>query len=201
MELQHTRGHSLANEIADTDSNGDDIETTTGTDWDDPVYDAAGNTVSIPWPTDLTLPHTCIYDAWNRLAEVQTDDGTPKTVAVYEYDGLNRRVKAHIDSDAPDGPDDSIDLYRHFYYNSDWQLLETRDATSQQGENTAPDTLYPDRQYVWSQRYIDAPVLRDENGDSDDICNGDPDTGDEGDSRVYYCNDANMNVTALLGYG
>ena len=37
---------------------------------------------------------------------------------------------------------------------------------------------------------MDAPVLRDKNTNSDDLCN---------DERLYFANDANMNVTALMG--
>jgi len=48
-----------------------------------------------------------------------------------------------------------VDHYRHFYYNSGWQILVPRKATS---ENTAPETLKPEFQYVWSPRYIDAPA-------------------------------------------
>ena len=74
-------------------------------------------------------------------------------VAVYEYDGLARRIKKHIDSEAPASPD-GIDVYQHFFYNSAWQVLETRESAS---ENTGPESLQPQYQYVWSQRYIDAP--------------------------------------------
>jgi hypothetical protein len=38
-------------------------------------------------------------------------------------------------------------------------------------------------------RYIDAPILRDENTDDDGLCD---------DGRLHYANDANMNVTAVL---
>jgi RHS repeat-associated protein len=46
-------------------------------------------------------------------------------------------------------------------------------------------------QWLWDVRYIDAPVLRwrDENDDGD--------FADAGET-LYYCNDANMNVTALV---
>lgn len=53
-------------------------------------------------------------------------------------------------------------------------------------------------QYVWSLRYIDAPVLRDRDAD------GDSETGDLGvtdsglEERLYYATDANMNVTLLV---
>ena len=60
------------------------------------------------------------------------------------------------------------------------------DTTS---ENTGPESLQPQYQYVWSPRYIDAPVLRDENTDADGLCD---------DGRIYYLGDANFNVTALV---
>ena len=103
-------------------------------------------------------------------------------IARYEYDALNRRTKEFVNADT----DDDFDSFRHFYYNFGWQLLETRLATS---ENDEPEDLYPEYQYVWSVRYMDAPVLRDKNTDDDDLCD---------DERLYYANDANMNVTALL---
>jgi RHS repeat-associated protein len=52
--------------------------------------------------------------------------------------------------------------------------------------------LQPEYQYVWSPRYIDAAVLRDENTDADGLCD---------DERIYYLNDANFNVTALVDTG
>ena len=102
----------------------------------------------------------CRYDAWNRLVEVRSGENL---VARYEYDGLGRRVKAHIDTASP--YDGTIDVYRHFYYNNQWQLLETRTSTA---ENTEPEGLQPECQFVWSVRYIDSPVLRDKNTDADD---------------------------------
>ena len=43
-------------------------------------------------PTDLDLAGglTCAYDAWNRLTEVKQGQ---TVVAIYEYDGLNRRFR------------------------------------------------------------------------------------------------------------
>ena len=46
----------------------------------------------------------------------------------YEYDGTSRRIKAAVDSQAPAEPD-GVDAWRHFYYNADWQVLETRRTT------------------------------------------------------------------------
>ena len=70
-----------------------------------------------------------------------------------------------------------------------WQVLETRDTTT---ESDQPENLQPDYQYVWSPRYIDAPVLRDENTDADGLCD---------DERLYYLGDANFNVTTLVDTG
>ena len=44
-------------------------------------------------------------------------------------------------------------------------------------------------QYVWSLRYIDAPILRDSFDTSGNV---------EPSSRIYYLGDANYNVTALV---
>ncbi len=109
-------------------------------------------------------------------------------VARYEYDGRFRRVKKHLDSQSPANPD-GIDAYEHYFYNSAWQVLETRPSTT---ENTGPESLQPQYQYVWSPRYIDAPVLRDENTDADGLCD---------DGRIYYLGDANFNVTTLVDTG
>jgi len=74
------------------------------------------------------------------------------------YDGLGRRTKTFINTSAP--LDQTYDEFLHFYYNSGWQIVETRRADS---ENGPPDSENPEVQYVWSRRYVDAPVLRDEN--------------------------------------
>ena len=60
----------------------------------------------------------------------------------------------------------------------------TRESAS---ENTEPETLDPEYQYVWSARYIDAAVLRDENKNADGDCT---DAGT--DERIYFLNDANI---------
>ncbi len=99
------------------------------------------------------------------------------------YDALGRRVKKHIDTAAPGSPD-GIDTYQHMYYNTGWQLLETRETDT---ESTAPDTLAPQYQFVWSTRYIDSPILRE-----DFTVYG------VMDGRIYYLTDANFNVTALV---
>ena len=100
-------------------------------------------------------------------------------------DGLNRRIKSHTDSGAPSNPT-GIDTYVHYYYNSAGQILETRQTDTPSAQ---PETLQPKQQHVWSQRYIDSAVLRDEDTGANGLCD---------DQRLYYLNDANFNVTALL---
>ncbi len=157
------------------------ITETVGTAWVDPVHDQAGNMTTMPKPSSPATGLTCKWDAWNHLVEVKQG---ATVVGRYEYDGLARRVKKHVDSQSPASPN-GIDAYVHYFYNGAWQVLETRRSTS---ENTGPESLQPQYQYVWSQRYIDAPVLRDENTDADGLCD---------DDRVYYLGDANFNVTTL----
>ena len=78
-----------------------------------------------------------------------------------------------------------------FYYTLAWQIVEERFADdSNDAAAVATDVKY---QYVWDVRYIDAAVLRDEDTDGDDDCTDSP-----GSERLYYCQDANFNVTALI---
>ena len=188
LEKDQNRSHNDVNEISG-------ITEDFGPSWADPAHDLAGNMTTVPKPTDGTTAFLADYDAWNRLAmvyiDVNTDgdydDGTDTLIGKYEYDGLNRRIKKHIDTDAPASPD-GVDTWRHFYYNSSWQIVETRSTTS--AENTAPDSLQPEYQYVWSLRYIDAPILRDKNVWANDLC----------EERYYYLHDANFNVTCLINF-
>ena len=138
--------------------------------------DARGNMTSVPKPTALTATYACKYDAWNRLVEVK--DGET-TVAEYRYDGVNRRITKLI----PNGANwDRTD----YYYNASWQALEERFAENQADPDVVATNLKV--QWVWSARYIDAPVLRDR----------DTTGNQEFDERLYYTTDANFNVTALV---
>ncbi len=175
-DLSQSRTHNPVNEITD-------IAETQGTAWLTPVHDRAGNMTTVPKPSSLVNGLACTYDAWNRLVAVE-DASASVVVARYEYDGNGHRIKKHVDSQSPADPD-GIDKYEHFYYVG-IQCVETRDTTT---ENDQPENLQPIYQYVWSNRYIDALVLRDKNTDADGLCD---------DERLYYLTDANFNVTALV---
>jgi RHS repeat-associated protein len=177
-DLNQDRAHNPVNEITG-------ITETVGTAWVDPVHDRAGNMTTMPKPSALNTALTCTWDAWNRLVEVKQG---AVVMGRYEYDALGRRVKSHVDSQSPGSPN-GVDAYVHYFYNSGWQELESRVSAS---ENTGPESLQPTYQYVWSLRYIDAPVLRDKNTDADGLCD---------DERIYYLDDANFNITTLVNTG
>ncbi len=101
------------------------------------------------------------------------------------YDGLGRRVVRGVDTSSPGNPDGTLDTYEHFFYGG-VNVVETRDASAADAQ---AENLQPHYQYVWSDRYVDSPVLRDENTDADDTCD---------DGRVYYLTDALGNVTTLV---
>jgi RHS repeat-associated protein len=69
-----------------------------------------------------------------------------------------------------------------YYYNDDWQLLESR--------RSAGGAPQRDQRYAWSLRYLDAPIFRD----TTEYPGGVPTAGD----RLYYLTDPKMNVTCLV---
>jgi len=182
VTLDQTRSHNKANEIDTdddhTDAAGNAIAASTGDNWIDPTYDAAGNMGSTAARSAPTTRLHFTYDAWNRLV-AYTDSGD-NVIAEYRYDGLNRRIAKMLAGDDWDRTD--------YYYNEAWQVLEERFAEDvDEADKDDPATTMR-CQYVWDIRYIDAPVVRfrDTNGDG------------TADDTLYYCNDANMNVTALV---
>jgi len=189
-----SRAHNAANEIDvdndDANPAGASITQTggSGMDWVDPQYDKSGNLKNGPRPGDETTGASRLhfsYDAWSRLVKVQADSGggPGATIAEYQYDGLHRRVAKLM----PNGVNwDRVD----YYYNSGWQVTEERSAAALPDKNTVASV--PKYQWIWDPRYVDAPILRDENKD------GDGDCVDGADERLYYVQDANNNVTALV---
>jgi hypothetical protein len=76
-----------------------------------------------------------------------------------------------------------------YYYNESWQVLEERFGLEQTDKDDVATAVKV--QWLWDMRYIDAPVLRWRDAD------GNSENGLE--ETLYFCNDANMNVTALAG--
>jgi RHS repeat-associated protein len=150
------------------------ISETTGPSWVTPAYSRAGNMTTMPQPADPTQSYTATYDAWNRLVKIA--DGAD-TLSEYAYDGAKRRIVQKSYSGGV------LDETRHLYYTepSQWQVIEERLGTS-------PDSADADRQFVWGLRYIDDLVLRDRDTDGNGSL----------DERLYACQDANWNVTAIV---
>jgi hypothetical protein len=110
-------------------------------------------------------------NAWDRLRFVFGSTST-----TYDYDALGRRIHEAFDNGIT-GPFDNI-ADTDYYYNDNWQVFEDR----LEGVAKA--------QYIWSQRYVDALVLRDRDADGNQ--------GNGLEQRHYVQSDANFNVTALL---
>jgi RHS repeat-associated protein len=132
-----------------------------------PTYDAAGNM------TTLQSGDTAKYDAWNRMVEV---DNTSGIVEKYEYDGTNRRIQIFSNFTGTTAGTVEDD------YQSGQQVIE---SDMKVGGSAAGGY-----QYLWSPRYIDAPILRDTlNTAGTSIVEAE---------RVFYLADANYNVTGLV---
>jgi RHS repeat-associated protein len=134
-----------------------------------PTYDAAGNMVSASKPGAATPTRQWyVYDGWNRLVAVHADSsGTQGSlIASYEYDGAGRRIQKTTGGHTMD-----------YFYNEDCQNIETR----QDGCSNPID------QTIFDIRYVDAPIVRFHDGDTDGTI----------DNTLYAMQDANFNVTAL----
>ena len=128
VDLDQARTQSKVNEITG-------ITASTGTNWADPVYDAAGNMTTMPKPSSLANSYTATYDAWNRIHLIK--DGAT-VIGEYQYDGRNRRIS------------NETNVTRNFFYTNNWQIVEERIGN-----------VDVERTYVWGIRYIDELVCRD----------------------------------------
>ena len=132
------RGHNDVNEVTSR----------TCTNRQAPSWNDNGNltcdgiTNHQPFGSNTKLNYT--YDYRNRLRGVYDDSGTPKTIAEYTYDALNRRVrKQTYDSEGADDADT-------WFLWSGWQCIEERD------DPTDEDTVL--RRYVYGATYVDDHV-------------------------------------------
>ena len=154
-------GNNIDSSLTGGKYNSDNEETTINNGGLQPAYDLAGNMQT------LSNGDTAVYDAWGRLVEV---DGTSGIVEQCEYDGTGRRVQVSTPTTV------ETDYY------SGQQVIQS---------DTTVSSVLTRYQYVWSPRYIDAPVCRDTlNGDGTVNLN----------DRIFYLGDANYNVTAVAQY-
>ncbi|MCG8649233.1 MAG: RHS repeat-associated core domain-containing protein, partial [Pirellulales bacterium] len=138
-----TRTHNKANEITDMS------ESAGQTQWVTPTYDDAGNTTLVPQPADPTKKYQVTYDAWNRIAKVESTNGQTTLVAKYEYDGRHHRLsKQKHDSSG------NLASTVNYFYNANWQCLKEESTPAGGGSSTVAE-------YVWGIRYIDDLITRD----------------------------------------
>ena len=181
-------------------THGQDAHATHGRDaHSTPAYDQAGSNVRGPRPADPNANNAAHfrYDAWNRLATIHLDDGNTSgtldandtLLATYRYDGLNRRVMKATHADANTTTDymffnDGLGL--RSLGEAGWQIVEVRRGVNQ----TPTPAAY--KQFVYDIRYIDSPVCRWWDKDSDGTM--EPASGE----MQYFTNDGNFNTTALI---
>ena len=200
-DTNHARDLNKANEIVDTDEDNEAIEEATGIEWIDPEYDLAGNMIHMSQPkieASSLLALTVVYDAWNRVTVVyldadndrQFDSGTETALQSCSYDGLNRMVDEELGLPVIGAVTD-----QDYYYNTSWQVLEVRSF-----EHAGAGNADPVEQFVWCLRYIDAPIIRFYDADTDGPATAYPDADydDANDIVTYYLTDANFNVTGLV---
>jgi len=172
-DLDQARLHNKANEIEDSGQTPNAISGTP--DWVDPAYDLAGNMTKGPQPRYETVDANTQwykYDAWNRLTRLGQGASSPGAlVATYSYDGQNRRIRKVVEAG-------ETDITYDYYYNESWQVLEVQKGGS----------ANPYEQYVWGIQYVDAPVVRFQDSDTNGTLN----------NTLYYTYDAQFNVTALI---
>ena len=149
--LQQSRTHNKANEIEEIDGSEEPI-----------AHDPAGNTSKAPKPGDWSSGYELEHDAWSRLVKVKAGGSV---VESYRYDGLDRRIVKENGTKT------------HYYYSSDWQILEERTGNSQD----------PEREYVWGATGLNDLLLRERDSDGDGNL----------DERLYALNDT-MNITACI---
>ena len=146
---QTVGGTTTVDQHRDTNSLNQITDYNSTSAWAVPGYDAAGNMTTMPQPGNETVGLTCIYDAWNRLVEVESGS---TVLATYSYDGLNRRV-----TETANGQTTA------YYYDSSDQVLEERVSSSplplgegqgEGGQSTAAifAALPANLQYVWGLR-------------------------------------------------
>jgi len=144
--------------------------------WINPTYDDAGNMITAPKPGAEGTRIHMKYDAWNRMVEVRADNnGQPGDLIITaRYDGLTRRIQKVVAGET--------DTTYDYYYNEGRQVLEERKTIGQGSTQTYA-------QYVWDGRYVHSPACRFRDSDGNGSL----------DETLYYTNDANFNITALIG--
>ena len=114
-DIDESRTHNVVNELTARNTNIGG-----GADYNTMTYDAAGNL------TDDIESYEYVYDAWNRLVEVEnTSDSS--TVSTFRYNGLGYRITMQYDADG-DASIEAEEEY-HFVYDTGRRAAMTRRHT------------------------------------------------------------------------
>jgi RHS repeat-associated protein len=147
--------------------------------WSIPVYDAGGNLVSAPQPATPSQKFLLDYDPWQRLVRVRSTSGG--IVIENEFDGLNRRT---IKRSYSQTGLNSLLATRHYYYSTDWRILDERLETI----GTPLFNTPPEREYIWGARGPDDLIFRERSTAKNGVL----------DERLYALQDVNFNVVAAI---
>ena len=89
------------------------------------------------WRPDLAARPISEYDTRHRLTEVMQGEA----MVANGHDGLRRRVERDIDSESPAEPN-GVDVYRHFFDDEGWQVVEVHRGRDGGLADAEDDTLY-----------------------------------------------------------
>jgi len=158
-DLKDARAHNLGNEITQTTLRGSIPF----------VYDDAGNLRSATLESSGVV-RSYIHDAWNRLVEVGSDNGTPTDlgddpiIARYAYNGLHWRVLkwADLNPAVPASGLDATDRMEAMVYDASWRLIQREVFDGFDPAETSYSTWKAERaeELFWGARYIDDIVAR-----------------------------------------
>ena len=157
------RDHSKANEVSAINASSTDVGN-----------DLAGNLTKMPRlvGNDVAGHYVCVYDPWNRLVKLQSDETTPTVYQTFVYDGRGRRISKAVTNS------NNWNCTYHYYLDGD-SMIEVRNGS---------DMVL--KQQVWGVTYIDELVQQ--------CVNSTPPADNTCETLYWVGQDANYNVNLLV---
>lgn len=179
-DLDETGTFNTVNEVTQRDlySNGQQVKT--------PTHDRVGNM------TDDGEAFKNVYDPFGRLTKVVKRASPSLVVAQYTYDGMGQLIAARSDTNGNGSVTD--EPTERYVYDARWRIVAVY-VTDSAGTSTAIKERYVRHNAgldgLGCASYIDEIILRDRDVYA-------PATLEE---RVYYCQNAHHDVSALVDAG
>jgi len=179
-DLDETGTFNTVNEVTQRDlySNGQQVKT--------PAHDRVGNM------TDDGEAYKYVYDPFGRLVKVLKRANPSQVVAQYTYDGMGQLIAARYDTNGNGSITD--EPTERYVYDARWRIVAVY-VTNSAGNSTVIKERYVRHNAgldgLGGASYIDEIVLRDRDVYA-------PATLEE---RVYYCQNAHHDVSALVDAG